>query len=163
MKRHSLLFAALALALALAVAGGAATAQTRDTYAEDLGRVYGGYQRMLALKEACDTALPAARAANAKAFAIWQAQHKSLIQDLERRVKAMISAASSDKDEYVRNIGKYEGAILLERKEYRDTLLGLDKQELHDQCLRMPESLKSPAADFSLVYAAELATIRKRK
>jgi hypothetical protein len=75
----------------------------------------------------------------------------------------MISAASSDKDEYVRNIGKYEGAILLERKEYRDTLLGLDKQELHDQCLRMPESLKSPAADFSLVYAAELATIRKRK
>jgi len=153
----------LPAALVLALAGAAATAQTPDTYAEDLGRVYGGYQRMLALKEACDTALPSARAANAKAFALWQVQHKPLIQDLERRVKAMILAASSDKDEYVRNVGKYEGAILLERKEYRDTLLGLGKEELRDQCQRMPESLKAPAADFAQVYAAELATIRKRK
>jgi hypothetical protein len=153
----------LSAALVLAVAGATATAQAPDNYADSLGRVYGGYQRMLALKEACDTALPAARAANAKAFAAWQAQHQSLIQDLERRVKAMILAASSDKDEYVRNVGKYEGAILLERKEYRDTLLGLGKEELRDQCERMPESLKSPAADFALVYAADLATIRKRK
>lgn len=153
----------LSAVLALAAAGATALAQTPDTYADDLGRVYGGYQRMLALKEACDTALPSARAANAKAFATWQAQHKSLIADLERRVQAMILAASSDKDEYVRNIGKYEGTILLERKEYRDTLLGLGKEELRDQCLRMPESLKSPAADFAQVYAAELATIRRRK
>jgi len=157
MNGYSLLFAALALAV------GAATAQTPDTYATDLGRVYGGYQRMLALKEACDTALPAARAANGKAFALWQAQHQSLIEDLERRVKSMVLAASSDKDDYVRNIGKYEGAILLERKEYRDTLLGLGKEELRDQCQRMPESLNSPAADFAQIYAAELATIRKRK
>ncbi|HEX9685341.1 MAG TPA: hypothetical protein VGA25_05760 [Burkholderiales bacterium] len=157
MNGYSLLFAALALAV------GAATAQPPDTYATDLGRVYGGYQRMLALKEACDTALPAARAANGKAFALWQAQHQSLIEDLERRVKSMVLAASSDKDDYVRNIGKYEGAILLERKEYRDTLLGLGKEELRDQCQRMPESLNSPAADFAQIYAAELATIRKRK
>jgi hypothetical protein len=157
MNGYSLLFAALALAV------GAATAQTPDTYATDLGRVYGGYQRMLALKEACDTALPAARAANGKAFALWQVQHQSLIEDLERRVKAMVLAASSDKDDYVRNIGKYEGAILLERKDYRDTLLGLGKEELRDQCQRMPESLNSPAADFAQIYAAELATIRKRK
>ena len=157
MNGYSLLFAALALAV------GAATAQTPDTYATDLGRVYGGYQRMLALKEACDTALPAARAANGKAFALWQAQHQSLIEDLERRVKSMVLAASSDKDDYVRNIGKYEGAILLERKEYRDTLLGLGKEELRDQCQRMPEMLKGPGADLDQVYAAELATIRKRK
>jgi hypothetical protein len=153
----------LSAALVLTVAGAAAAAQTPDTYADSLGRVYGGYQRMLALKEACDSALPSARAVNSKAFAIWQAQHKSLIEDLERRVKAMILGASSNKDEYVHNIGKYEGAILLERKEYRDTLLGLGKEELREQCERMPESLKSPAADFALVYAADLATIRKRK
>ena len=159
MKRRLLLSAALMLT----VAGAAAAAQAPDTYADSLGRVYGGYQRMLALKEACDTVYPAARAAHAKAFAIWQAQHQSLIEDLERRVKAMILAASSDKDEYVRNISKYEGAILLERKEYRDTLLGLGREDLRDQCERMPESLKSPAADFTLVYAADLATIRKRK
>ena len=37
----------------------------------------------------------------------------------------MILAASKDKDDYVRNIGQYEGAILLERKGYRDMLLAL--------------------------------------
>lgn len=160
MNRYPLVPAAVALALATAAA---AAGEPQDTYAADLGRVYGGYQRMLAMKEACDTAVPAARAANDKAFATWQAQHGRLIQDLQRRVKAMVLAASTDKDDYVRNIGKYEGAILLERKEYRDTLLGLGTEELRDQCQRMPEVLKGPAADLAQVYAAELATIRKRK
>jgi hypothetical protein len=153
----------LPVALATMLAGTGTAAQTPDSYAADLGRVYGGYQRMLAMKEACDTAVPAARAASDKAFALWQAQHQSLIQDLQRRVKAMVLAASADKDDYVRNIGKYEGAILLERKEYRDTLLGLGAEELRDQCRRMPETLKGPGADIAQVYAAELATIRKRK
>ena len=143
--------------------GTAAAAEAPDSYAADLGRVYGGYQRMLAMKEACDTAVPATRAANDKAFAAWQAQHRTLVQDLQRRVTAMILAASTDKDDYVRNIGQYEGAILLERKEYRDTLLGLGAEELRDQCQRMPEMLKGPGADLDQVYAAELATIRKRK
>jgi Skp family chaperone for outer membrane proteins len=160
MKRYFL----ARLSVALALTGSAASAaQTQDSYAADLGRVYGGYQRMLAMKEACDTAVPAARAANDKAFAIWQTQHGPLIQDLQRRVKAMVQAASTDKDDYVRNVGKYEGAILLERKEYRDTLLGLGADELRAQCQRMPEMLKGPAADLAQVYAAELATIRKRK
>jgi len=153
----------LLAAVVLALVSARATAQPADSYAADLGRVYGGYQRMLAMKEACDTALPAERAANDKAFAIWQAQHRALIQDLQRRVQAMILAASTDKDDYVRNIGRYEGAILLERKEYRDTLLGLGPGELRDQCQRMPDTLKGPNADLAQVYAAELATIRKRK
>ena len=158
MNRYFLLPAA-----AMALAATAASAQAPDSYATDLGRVYGGYQRMLAMKEACDTAVPAARAANDQAFAMWQAQYRSLIQDLQRRVKAMILAASTDKDDYVRNIGQYEGEILLERKEYRDTLLGLGTEELRDQCQRMPETLKGSGADLAQVYAAELATIRKRK
>ena len=153
-----ILIASLAL-----TCGMAAAAEAPDSYAADLGRVYGGYQRMLAMKEACDTAVPAARAANDKAFAAWHAQHRTLIQDLQRRVTAMILAASADKDDYVRNIGQYEGAILLERKEYRDTLLGLGTEELREQCQRMPEMLKGPGADLAQVYAAELATLRKRK
>jgi hypothetical protein len=160
MRRYFLLLMVVTVA---AVARVALAAQSPDTYATDLGRVYGGYQRMLAMKEACDTAAPATRAANDKAFATWQAQHRALIQDLQRRVKAMVLAASTDKDDYVRNIGKYEGAILLERKEYRDTLLGLGAEDLRDQCQRMPETLKGPGADIAQVYAAELATIRKRK
>jgi hypothetical protein len=160
MNRYSLLTLVATVALTPAVA---IPSQAQDSYAVDLGRVYGGYQRMLAMKEACDTALPAARAANDKAFAAWLAQHQSLIQDLQRRVKAMVLAASADKDDYVRNVGKYEGAILLQRKEYRDMLLGLGKEELQEQCRRMPESLKGPSADMAQVYAAELATIRKHK
>lgn len=153
-----LLTATVALAHGLAGA-----AEVSGNYATDLGRVYGGYQRIVAMKEACDAAIPAARAANDKAFAAWEAQHRALIQDLQRRVSAMIRAASTDKDDYVRNIGKYEGAILLERKEYRDTLLGLGTDELRAQCQRMPEMLKGPGADLAKVYPAELETIRKRK
>jgi hypothetical protein len=154
----------LSIAAVTALTGAMATAADGpDSYAADLGRVYGGYQRMLAMKEACDTAVPATRAANDKAFAAWQAQHRTLVQDLQRRVSAMILAASTDKDDYVRNIGKYEGAILLERKEYRDTLLGLGQDELREQCRRMPEALTGPGADLAQVYSAELATIRKRK
>ena len=60
MNRYSL----LPVAAAMALAATAASAQAPVSYAADLGRVYGGYQRMLAMKEACDTAVPAARAAN---------------------------------------------------------------------------------------------------
>jgi hypothetical protein len=151
---------ATAVALAHGLAG---AAEPTGGYATNLGRVYGAYQRLLALKEACDTAIPAARAVNDKAFAAWEAQHRALIQDLQRRVSALVRAASQDRDDYVRNIGNYEGAILLERKEYRDTLLGLGNDELRSQCRRMPEMLKGPGADFAKIYSAELATIRKRK
>ena len=154
----------LMLAVAAVLAAGAAVAaDAPGSYAADLGRVYGAYQRMLALKEACDTRTPDLRAANDKAFAAWQAQHRALLQDLQRRVNAMILAASRDKDDYVRNIGQYEGAILLERKEYRDTLLALGAEDLRGQCLRVPEMLKGPDADLPRIYAAELETIRKRK
>ncbi|HKA39103.1 MAG TPA: hypothetical protein VKD25_05005 [Burkholderiales bacterium] len=152
----------LAVAAALA-AGVAAAADAPGSYAADLGRVYGGYQRLLALKEACETRAPDLRAATDKAFAAWHAQHRALLQDLQRRVDAMIRAASKDKDEYVRNIGQYEGAILLERKGYRDLLLALGAEDLRGQCQRVPEMLKGPEADFSRVYAAELETIRQRK
>jgi len=162
MKKTSLTLAAVTVALAY---GGtaAAAAESAGNYATDLGRVYGGYQRILALKEACDTAVPAARAANNRAFAAWEAQHRALLLDLRQRVEAMIRAGSKDKDEYVRNLGKYQGAILLERKEYRDVLLALGADELRDQCQRMPESLKGADTDLARVYAAELETIRKRK
>ena len=151
-----------AAALALAC-GGAAAAEPAGDYATDLATVYGGYQRMLAMKEACDTTLPPTRPANEKAFAAWQERHRALIHDLLRRVTAMIRLASTDEKDYARNLGKYEGAILQERQEYRDTLLALGSDELRTQCQRMPEMLKGPAADLGKVYAGELETIRNRK
>ena len=152
------------VAAAMALAGGSAiAAESSGNYAADLARVYGGYQRILALKEACDTAVPAARAANNKAFAAWEAQHRTLLQDLRQRVDAMIRGASKDREDYVRNLGKYEGEILLQRKEYRDMLLALGADDLRGQCQRVPQTLKGADADLARVYAAELETIRKRK
>jgi hypothetical protein len=152
----------IAAALALAAAIVAASEATGD-YATDLGRVYGGYQRMLAMKEACDAAVPSARTANEKAFTAWQARHRALIQDLQRRVTAMIRLASKDQQEYARNLGKYEGEIFQERQEYKDILLALGPDELREQCQRVPEMLKGSGADLGKVYAAELETVRKRK
>lgn len=162
MKASALLKWMPAAALALAC-GGAAAAEPSGDYATDLATVYGGYQRMLAMKEACDTALPPTRPANDKAFAAWQARHRALAQELRNRVTAMIRAASTDQKDYVRNFGKYEGEMLQLRQEYRDGLLGLGAEELRAQCQRMPEMLKGPGADLAKVYAGELETIRNRK
>ncbi len=141
----------------------ASASEPADDYAADLGRVYWGYYQVLAQKEACDASVPATRAANDKALAAWQAQHRPLVQELQRRVTAMIRGASRDEKDYARNLGKYEGAILQERREYRDSLLKLGADELRSQCQGMAEVLKGPDADLGRIYAAELEAIRRRK
>jgi hypothetical protein len=151
------------LLILVATTSPAAVAEATGVYASDLATVYGGYQRLLAMKEACDKAVPGSTVANEKAFVSWRAQHRALVQELQNRVTAMIRLASKDEKDYARNLGKYEGAILQERTEYRDALLGLGAAELRDQCQRMAETLKSPSADLAQVYAAELETVRKRK
>jgi hypothetical protein len=152
-----------ATALALAAGASATAADVPASYGDSLAKVYGGYIRIAALKEACDVAVPAARASNAKAYAGWEARHRLLLQDLQQRVHAMIRGSSRDNDEYVRNIGKYEGEILLQRKQYRDDLLKLDKAELIEQCRAFPEMLKGPGADLTRTYAADLKVIRAYK
>ena len=151
------------IAVLVLTCGTAAAASPSDSYATDLGRVYGGYQRILALKDACDAAVPAARGVHDKAFAAWEARHRALIQDLQRRVTEMIRRASTSQDDYVRNLGKYEGAILQEREGYRETLLALGAEELRAQCKGLPEALTGAGTDLATIYAAELETIRKRK
>lgn len=141
----------------------AAAAEPADDYPSDLSRVYWGYYQVLAQKEACDAAVPATRSANDAAIAAWQAQHRALIQDLQRRVTALIRAASKDEKDYARNLGKYEGAILQERRDYRESLLKLGADELREQCQRMAEVLRGPEGDLGRVYAPELEAIRQRK
>jgi hypothetical protein len=160
MTGRTILATMLTVAAACAVA---AEPDPQDDYSSDLSRVYWGYHQVLTQKEVCDTASPATRAANAAAFTAWQAQHKALVEDLRRRVTAMIRLASSDEKDYTRNLGKYEGAILQERQEYRDSLLKLDAKELRGQCQRMAAVLKSPEADLNKVYSVELEAIHKRK
>lgn len=137
--------------------------QSSGDYATELGYVYAGYQEIVALKEACNEAAPRLRAANKRAFSEWQARHKDLLAELKHRVTAMIRSASKDEREFARNLGKYEGAILTRREEYKMSFLALGSGKLHAQCERISELLKSPAADLNAVFASELATIRKHK
>lgn len=141
----------------------AAEPDSSSEYSSDLSRVYWGYHQVLVQKEVCDASVPATRAANGKPFAEWQAQHRALAEDLRRRVTAMIRLASTDEKDYSRNLGKYEGAMLQERQDYREYLLKLGTDELRGQCQRMASVLKGPEADLARVYAAELEAIRKRK
>jgi len=157
-----MVFSLLALVAAPATVP-AAEAEPAGDYSSDLGRVFGGYHRIVAEKEACDSALPASRAANDKAFAAWQNRHQSLVQELRRRVTAMIRLASTDERDYARNLGKYEGAILQEREEYRNQLLKLPEEELRGQCQRMAAVLRGPESDLAKVYADDLAAIRKHR
>jgi hypothetical protein len=147
----------------LALSSSAMAADSSADYATDLAIVYGGYQQILAMKDACDKAVPGSRAANDKAFTAWAAQHRVLLQELQRRVTAMIRLASTDEKDYTRNLGKYEGEMLQMREEHRDALLKRDTKDLRSQCRNMPGVLKGPEADLAKVYAVELEAIRQRK
>ena len=156
--------ASLIVAAVLVLAWNAcAAAEASGDYATDLATVYGGYQRMQAMRDACDAAAPETRAANAEAHAEWRKRHRELIAELQRRVNAMIRSASQDEKDYARNLGKYEGAILQERQEYRQLLLAQEADVLRERCQKLPEFLKGPGADLRQVYASELRTIRERK
>ena len=132
-------------------------------YATDLAAVYAGYQRLQAMRDACDTVLPESRKANAAAFAAWREDNRELVEDLQRRVAMMIRGVSRDDAEYARNLGKYEGAILEERQAYRQSLLAQDAAALRERCGRLAETLKGPDADLRKLYAAELETLRRQK
>jgi len=147
----------------MVVAAGGVAQQTSGDYATDLGVVYAGYQRIIALKEACDEAVPETRATNERAFSEWQAQHAKLLAELKRRVTAMIRRASSDERDYARNLGKYEGAILSNREEQKMSFLDTGADALKAQCRRAPELLRGREGDLAAVFSSELEAIRGRK
>ena len=151
----------LVAAATMAVRG--AAQQSSGDYATELGYVYAGYQEIVALKEACDEAAPRMRAASERAFSDWQARHKDLLAELKRRVTVMVRSASKGQREYTRNLGKYEGAILTRREDYKMSFLALGPEKLRAQCEHISELLKSPAADLNAVFASELKTIRRHK
>ena len=154
---------AVLIVISASASGTVAAQGSADSYSSDLSRVYWGYYQVLTQKDVCDSAAPATRSANGTALAAWQTKHKALVDELRRRVTAMIRLASTDEKDYTRNLGKYEGAILQERQDYRESLLKLDAKELRAQCQRMSGVLKGPEADLEKVYAVELDAIRKRK
>lgn len=154
-----LLIVSVSLAVARPATGAAAAS---GEYGKELAQVYGTYQAILARKEACDQAAPALKGANERAYAAWRQRHAKLITELDDRFMKMIRGASKDEKDYARNIGKYEGAVLQQRQEVKETLLAQSREELNELCKTLPELLKSSDSDLEKIYAEELASIRRR-
>ncbi len=138
-------------------------AESPGDYGANLREIYFAHQRLLALREACDQALPAQAKASEKAYAAWQTRHKALLNELEARLTLMIRRDSKDEKEYMRNVGKYEGAILEYRNDKRDELLAQPRDGMEQFCGDFRNYLTGSGSDFYKDYADELRELRKRK
>ncbi len=155
--KAGLLCAACAAGLPAAAAGAA------GDYGANLSTVYFAHQRLLALREACDEALPAQAQANAQAYVSWQARHKALLNELDARLTLMIRGAAKDEKEYMRSVGKYEGSILEYRREQREQILAQPRDGIEQGCGDYRNYLTGSGSDFHREYADELRELRKRK
>lgn len=152
------------LLCAVLVAGlPAMAAESSGDYGANLREIYFAHQRLLALREACDQALPAQAKASEKAYAAWQARHKALLNELDARLTLMIRGVSKDEKEYMRNVGKYEGSILEYRNDKRDELLAQPRDGMEQFCGDFRNYLTGSGSDFHKDYADELRELRKRK
>ena len=150
------------LCILLVCAPFAAVAQDND-YGSNLSRVYFAHQRLLAVREACDQAFPAQAKAAERAFATWHARHKALLEELDARLTLMMRGASKDEREFVRNVGKYEGAILEYRVEQRKQILEQPRDGMEQGCADFRNYLTGSGSDFHSEYAEELRVLRERK
>jgi len=153
----------ISLMTATALASGFAAAQESGTYASNLSRVYEAAQFIHAAKEACDSAEPDTRKANAAAYGAWRKQHQSLLDELERRFLALVRRASTDQKDYSKNVGKYAGEVLEHLEIIKKAFLSQPGEKISQQCRDLPDYLKGQDADLPKRYAAELKAIRKRK
>jgi hypothetical protein len=154
--------ALIGLALLLMHGSPVRAAEQSSDYSANLREVYGAYQAVLARREACVTAHAKERGAYDKAYGVWQARHKKLIQELDQRLAMMIRAVSKDDKDYARNVGKYEGVILRQRDEVKQELLQMPRAELDALCGALPAFLSSADSDLESAFAAELAIVRRR-
>lgn len=138
-----------------------AAAQDGD-YGTSLSRIYFAHQRLLAVRDACDRAIPAQAKASERAYASWQARHKTLLEELDARLTRMIRGVSKDEQEYIRNVGKYEGAILEYRNEQREQILAQPRDGMEQGCAEFRDYLTGSGSDFNAEYAEELRALRKR-
>ncbi len=136
--------------------------EPRAEYRMSLIDVYGAYQSIVARREACHAAFPQARPATDKAYVVWQARHRKLLDELDQRINMMIRSASRDEKDYAKKIGKYEGAILQQREDVKHSLLQQPRGELEAACRSLPEFLNAADSDLEKEFAEQLALLRKR-
>jgi hypothetical protein len=147
---------------AVVVVHSAIGSEPRTEYRMSLTDVYGAYQSILARADACNNAFPQSKAITQKAYSVWQGRHRKLLDELDQRVNQMIRGASRDEKEYARNIGKYEGALLRQRDEAKQTMLQQPRSELELACRALPDFLQSTDSDLEKGFAEQLEVLRKR-
>jgi hypothetical protein len=158
--KFSLQISCFALVLCLGGHASAATI-TAAEYRESLRELYGRYQGVLANRDACIAAFPQSKATTEKAFGVWQTRHRRLIDELDQRFAVMIRAYSKDDKDYSRNFGKYQGDLLRQREEVKQTLLQQGTPELEKMCKDLPRFLQSADSDLEKEFAEDLRIVRQ--
>ena len=130
-------------------------------YRASLLEIYGKYQGVLALREACISAFPQSSATYDKAFSAWQARHRKLHDELEQRFAMMVRGFSKDDKDYARNFGKYQGALLKQREEIKQTLLLETRGDLEARCKGLPEFLQGRESDLESEFPGEWMVLRQ--
>lgn len=130
-------------------------------YRASLLEIYGKYQGVLALREACNSAFPQSRPVHEKAFAGWQARHRKLHDELDQRFAMMVRVYSKDDKDYARNFGKYQGAILKQRDEIKQAHLLETRGDLEARCKGLPEFLQGRESDLEEEFANEWFVLRQ--
>lgn len=136
-------------------------AATADEYRASLLEIYGRYQGVLALREACNSAFPRTQASNDKVFATWQKRHAKVHAELDQRFAMMVRAYSKDDKDYARNYGKYQGAVLKQREEATQSLLLETRGDLEARCKGLPEFLQSRESDLETEFANDWLILRQ--
>lgn len=139
----------------------ARAAASAAEYRASLLEIYGRYQGVLALRDACSSAFPQAKAANEKAFAAWQKRDSKIHAELDQRFAMMVRAYSKDDKDYARNYGKYQGAILKQREEAKQTFMLETRGELESRCEALPEFLQGRESDLEAQFAGDWSILRQ--
>jgi hypothetical protein len=153
-------FIALAFAACVPALVAAGTLTFAD-YRASLLEIYGKYQGVLALREACVSAFPQSRATYDKAFSAWQARYRKQHDELDQRFAMMVRGYSKDDKDYAKNFGKYQGAILKQREEIKQTLLLETRGELEARCKALPEFLQGRESDLEAEFPNEWVVLRQ--
>ena len=159
-------FLTFSRALSLILAGSApvlalAATVTFADYRASLLEIYGKYQGVLALREACISAFPQSRATYDKAFSAWQVRYKKLHDELDQRFAMMVRGYSRDDKDYAKNFGKYQGAILKQREEIKQALLLETRGDLEGRCKGLPDFLQSRESDLESEFPGEWVVLRQ--
>jgi len=145
----------------VSAAPAAVHAATAAEYRASLLEIYGRYQGVLALREACSSAFPRTQASNDKAFAAWQRRHGKVHAELDQRFAMMVRAYSKDEKDYARNYGKYQGAVLKQREEAKQSFLLETRGDLEARCKGLPEFLQSRESDLETEFATDWLILRQ--